>query len=127
MLSTGIPDDRQHPGEQAAVDTQAAVGRQHDLGEVVLVVGPLVDDVICPAADEGRDRDDDQAVDEHVGALAALAGKAEGEPGAGDDRSDIRNAIPADSSGPTARATGLGVKSIMVGRVYGSLRRETGR
>jgi hypothetical protein len=61
-----------------------------------------------PHADQGCDRDDDQAVDEHVGPLAALACQTEGEPGAGHDSGPVSNAMPADLEGAKGEGNRIG-------------------
>ena len=61
---------RDGAGDDPAVDAEARVGRQDDLERVVLVQVPLVDDVVQPAADQRRDRDDDDPVVDEPGVEA---------------------------------------------------------
>src|ERR1035437_692825 len=96
VMAARIPDHCQHAGEQSAVDAQTTVRRQDDLGQVILVVGPLIDHVVRPAADQGGDGHDDQAVDDPLRGLSALARQPEGEPRSGEYGSDVADAVPAN-------------------------------
>ena len=93
------PDHRDQAGEQAPVYAQPAVRRQEDLGQMVLVVGPLIDHVVGPPADQRGDRNHDQGVRDYVGPLTTFPRQIEGEPRGGNDRRDVANAIPADLEG----------------------------
>ena len=65
------------PGQDPAVHAEARVRRHDDREQVVLVALPLVDDVVQPAADQGRDRDDDDPVVDEPG-IQARAGAPRG-------------------------------------------------
>ncbi len=76
-LVAGVQEGRDRPSDDPAVDPEARVGRQEDLDRVVLVEGPLVDDVIEPTADERRDGDHDHPVAQDVRVLARPTGQAD--------------------------------------------------
>ena len=75
-LHPRVDEDRDEPGRDPAVHAEAGVRRQDDLEQVVLVERPLVDDVVEPAADQRRDRDDDHPVADDLGVLAGPPGQA---------------------------------------------------
>ena len=96
LVVARYPDHGQKAGEEPAVDAEPAVGGQHDLAEMVFVVAPLVDDVICPPAEKGGHCHHDQGVHDHVGPFAALACQSHCQPCAGDDGGDVGDSVPAD-------------------------------
>src|SRR5512142_1948551 len=75
---------------------------------MVAVVGPLIDHVVGPAADQRGHGDDDQPVRDDVRSLSAFRREAVGQPGRGDDREDIGDAVPADLEGSVGEGDGIG-------------------
>ena len=69
-LVAGVQECGDGPRDDPAIHAEPGVRRQEDLDQVVLVERPLVDDVIGAAADERRDRDDDDPVGQDLGVLA---------------------------------------------------------
>ena len=107
-----VPEAQDHrrrddPGQDPAVDAEARVGRHHDREKVVLVPLPLVDDVVQAAADEGRDRHDDDPVVHQPGIQAPAARLA------GDDQvrrgqsKGVADAVPVDRDGADLEGDGI--------------------
>ena len=46
---------RQDSGDHSAVDRKSAFPQVHDLHQVVLVVGPLEENIVDPRSDDGKD------------------------------------------------------------------------
>ncbi len=86
-------------GDDPAVDAQAAVGRQDDRGQVVLVAVPLVDDVVEAAADQSRDGDDDHAVDQEAGVQPAAARLALDDHERRGEPEGVHDPVPVDGEG----------------------------
>ena len=88
------PDERDDPGDQAAVHAQPGIRRQYDLQQVMLIQGPLIDDVIQPTTDQRRDRDHDQAVPDDLRILAEPSRLTHEDGVTGEQTHGIRDAVP---------------------------------
>ena len=107
--------------DDPAVDAEAGVRRQEDLDRVVLVQRPLVDDVVGAAADERRDRDDDDPVAEDLGVLAGSSGQPDHDQVGGRETEGVADPVPVDGERAERKAIGSGVKSSIRGSVAAAL------
>ena len=103
-----VPPGRQRAGHDAAVDAEPRIRRQDDLERIVRVERPLVDDVVQPAADQGRDRHDDDAVADDVGVLAGGARQADEHDVRGRQPDRVTEPVPADRDGTELERDGIG-------------------
>ena len=108
LPAAGQEPRNERAGEDPAVDAEARVRRQDDLEPVVLVQLPLVDDVVQPAADQRRDRDDDDPVVDEARVQAAPARLAGDDDVGGGKPPGIRDAVPEDRERPELECDRVG-------------------
>ena len=98
LLVAGVQEGRDRPGDDPAVDAEPGVRRQEDPLDVVVLVQrvPLVDDVVRPAADQRRDRDDDHPVDEDLLVLAGAPGEPDHDEVGRGEADRVADPVPAD-------------------------------
>ena len=106
------------PGQDAAVDTEPRIGRKDDLDRVVGVEMPLVDDVVQPAADQGRDGHDDDAVTDDVGVLAGDPREADHQEVRGGQADGVAEPVPADVQRAEGERDRIGGTSNIGGSVW---------
>ncbi len=107
LVAPTVPGDAHDRARDATVQTEPAVGREHDGREVVAVVQPLVDDVVQPGADERTDRDRDEGARDERGVEPSPAAPHPGSPTAsrrwpGRSRGHRTRRAAARSRWPTA-------------------------
>ena len=99
-LGADVQECRRGPEDDPAIHAQTRVGRQEDLDRVVLVEGPLVDDVVQPTADQRRDRDDDHPVADEFGVLAGPARQPDDDEIGGGKADRVADPVPVDGDRP---------------------------
>ena len=96
VLPPRVDQDSEDRSGDAAVEGEAAVRGQHDRGEVLAVVAPLVDDVVQPSPDDGARGHDDQRVQDVARVHAAPRRLPLAHPHHHGDGHDVAEAVPAD-------------------------------
>ncbi len=99
VLVAGVEIEGDDPGDQPAVGAEARVGRQDDPEWIVLVEGPLVDDVVQAAADQRRAGHDDHPVGDHGLRQPAPASLRNDDPVAHRETDRVADAVPVDRDG----------------------------